>query len=255
MAFLAAYHTDIGTKKSTNQDALLLKTAKTPKGEIGLFVVCDGMGGLSHGELASATVIRGLSEWFDQELPELVYNDTLEELVCLKLEECLKVLNEKILQYGNNAYIQLGTTVTALLVVYSTYYIAQIGDSRAYRIDRKLEQLTKDQTLVERELERGNITEQEANVHPKRNVLLQCVGASKEIDVVFTSGEIEAGTLYLLCSDGFHHQLSKEELYNHFKPGLFSNEQQMKEKIIEVIDLVKSRNEKDNISALVTVIQ
>lgn len=255
MAFLAAYHTDIGTKKSTNQDALLLKTAKTPKGEIGLFVVSDGMGGLSHGELASATVIRGLSEWFDNELPELVYNDTLEELVCMELEECIKALNEKIMQYGTTTNIQLGTTVTALLVVYSTYYIAQIGDSRAYRIDRKLEQLTKDQTLVERELERGNITEQEAKVHPKRNVLLQCVGASKEIDVVFTSGEIEVGTLYLLCSDGFHHQLSKDELYDHFNPGLFSNEQQLKEKIAEVIELVKLRNEKDNISALVTMIQ
>ena len=82
MAFLTAYHTDVGIKKKTNQDALLLKTAQTAKGEVGLFVVCDGMGGLSHGELASATVIRGMAEWFDAEMPRLVLSETFEDEIC-----------------------------------------------------------------------------------------------------------------------------------------------------------------------------
>ena len=134
MAFLTAYHTDVGIKKKTNQDALLLKTAKTPKGPVGLFIICDGMGGLSHGELASATVIRGMAEWFDAEMPRLALSEHLEEEIYSEVEKCIKQLNEKILNYGETSKVKLGTTLTALLIVHTKYYIAHIGDSRAYSI-------------------------------------------------------------------------------------------------------------------------
>lgn len=116
MAFQIAYHTDAGIRKKTNQDGLLIKTAKTPEGMVGLFVVCDGMGGLSHGELASATVIRGLSDWFDRDLPEILQSESLDRTIEVGLEAHIHSLNEKILQYGETARIKLGTTVTALLI-------------------------------------------------------------------------------------------------------------------------------------------
>lgn len=250
MAFQVAYHTDIGIKKKTNQDGLLLKTARTPEGEIGLFVICDGMGGLSHGELASATVIRGMSDWFDRDLPELLEEGNIDKEVPVKLEERVRELNQKILEYGEVSNIKLGTTITALLILHKQYYIVQIGDSRAYSINDKLIKLTEDQTLVERELQRGNITAEQARIDPRRNVLLQCVGATKDINVVITSGEVQAGTMYMLCTDGFYHEIKDEEMLANLNPQHFTEEKHMKTKLIELVELAKERQETDNISIL-----
>jgi PPM family protein phosphatase len=250
MAFQVAYHTDIGIKKKTNQDGLLLKTAKTPEGEIGLFIICDGMGGLSHGELASATVIRGMSDWFDNDLPELLESGIAETDIPGKLEERVRELNKKILDYGEVSNIKLGTTITALLILHKQYYIVQIGDSRAYSINHKLVKLTEDQTLVERELQRGNISAEQARIDPRRNVLLQCVGATKNINVVITSGEVESGTMYMLCTDGFYHEISDEEMLANLNPHHFTKEKSMKDKLVELVELAKQRQETDNISIL-----
>jgi PPM family protein phosphatase len=252
MAFQVAYHTDVGIRKKTNQDGLLLKTAKTPEGEVGLFVVCDGMGGLSHGELASATVIRGLAEWFDNELPDLLESGITEEEIPLQLEERVHDLNKKILQYGEASNIKLGTTITALFILYKQFYILQIGDSRAYSIHEHVSKLTEDQTLVQRELQRGNITADQARIDPRRNVLLQCVGATKEINVAITSGEVKPGTMFMLCTDGFYHEINDDEMLANLHPGTLSDENRMKAKIIELVQLVKERQETDNISVLLT---
>lgn len=250
MAFQVAYHTDIGIKKKTNQDGLLLKTAKTPQGEVGLFVICDGMGGLSHGELASATVIRGMSDWFDHDLPELLESAMMEKEIPVMLEKRVRELNAKILEYGEASNIKLGTTITALFILYSQYFIIQIGDSRAYSINDQLLKLTKDQTLVERELQRGNITAEQARIDPRRNVLLQCVGATKDINVVITSGEVKTGTMYMLCTDGFYHEINDNEMLTNLNPQKFNGEARMKDKIVELVELAKERQETDNISVL-----
>lgn len=250
MAFLTAHHTDVGIKKKTNQDALLLKTAKTPKGPVGLFIVCDGMGGLSHGELASATLIRGMAEWFDAEMPRLSHSEHIEEEIYSEVENCIKQLNEKILHYGDTSKVKLGTTMTALLILHDKYYIAQIGDSRAYSISNSVNQLTKDQTLVAREVARGNLTDEQAKIDPRRNVLLQCVGATKEIEVDFSTGDVQANTIFMLCSDGFYHQIKEEELALNLKPEAIENNQQLKGKVIQLVELVKARKEVDNISVV-----
>ncbi|KGM45418.1 protein phosphatase 2C domain-containing protein [Neobacillus niacini] len=250
MAFLTAHHTDVGIKKNTNQDALLLKTAKTPKGSVALFIVCDGMGGLSHGELASATVIRGMAEWFDVEMPRLSQSEYIGEEIYAELTKCINQLNEKILHYGETSKVKLGTTLTALLIFHNKYFIAHIGDSRAYSISNSLHQLTQDQTLVGREVARGNITEEQAKVDPRRNVLLQCVGATKEIEVGFSTGDVQLNTVFMLCSDGFYHQITEEELALNLSPETIKSDQQLKDKIVELVELVKARKEVDNISVV-----
>ncbi|WP_453993522.1 PP2C family protein-serine/threonine phosphatase [Bacillus nitroreducens] len=248
MAFIHAYHTDVGIKKKTNQDAMLVKTAKTPEGYVGLFVVCDGMGGLDHGELASATVVRGLSDWFETELPDLLHSEQQDEDIRTALERCMREQNEKILDYGNDTDSQVGTTVTALLIIHSQYYLVHIGDSRAYQIQQQVTRLTEDQTLVAREVARGNITPEQALKDPRRNVLLQCVGATKELDVVIHTGETQAGTVFLLCTDGFYHKITEDELLEELRPNPYLNEKQLKYKAIKLVDTVKERKEVDNIS-------
>ncbi len=248
MAFIHAYHTDVGIKKKTNQDAVLVKTAKTPNGYVGLFVVCDGMGGLDQGELASATVVRGLSEWFEEDLPDLLHSEQQDDAIRTALETCVTQQNEKILEYGDETESQIGTTVTALLFIHSRYYIVHIGDSRAYQIREQVTRLTEDQTLVAREVARGNITPEQALKDPRRNVLLQCVGATRDIDVVIHTGETEPGTLFLLCTDGFYHKITEDELFEELRPNQFLNEKQLKYKAIKLVDAVKERKEVDNIS-------
>lgn len=249
MTFQIAYHTDAGIKKKTNQDALLMKTAKTAKGKIGLFIVCDGMGGLSYGEMASATVIKGMSDWFDNVLPEIYFS---EEMLSSNLADCVKMLNEKIIEYGEASKLKLGTTITALLIVNSKYYLVQVGDSRAYRIGKQLTLLTEDQTLVARELARGNITEEQARKDPRRNILLQCVGATPELSVVISEGEVKNGEVYLLCTDGFYHEITEDEIFEKLRPDTFTNENEMKKTVVQLVELVKERKEVDNISLLVT---
>ncbi|WP_186580089.1 PP2C family protein-serine/threonine phosphatase [Aquibacillus kalidii] len=250
MAFLTTYHTDKGIKKATNQDGLLIKTAQTVKGEVGLFVVCDGMGGLAQGELASAAVIRGMSDWFERELPEIIYSEELDQEIQSALKECIIELNEKILAYGNASDAKLGTTVTAMLTIDRSYFIVQIGDSRAYSIADRIIQLTKDQSLVAREVERGNITLEQAKIHPKRNVLLQCIGANQDIDVEISTGELQQEAAYLLCTDGFYHEISEREIYQALTPSNLIDKQTMKNNVIELVELVKQRNEIDNISVV-----
>ncbi|ADU31810.1 protein serine/threonine phosphatase [Evansella cellulosilytica DSM 2522] len=251
MPFLTAYHTDKGIVKNTNQDALLIKTANSSKGKVGLFVVCDGMGGLSHGELASGTVIKGMNQWFDEKLPSIILSDDFSEAYINEtLQSLLQQLNEKIMGYGEDNHIRLGTTVTALLMIDDQFYTVQVGDSRLYVIDGELKLLTKDQTLIAKEIERGNITVEQAKNDPRKNVLLQCVGATKGLEVVIDKGQIEKGEMYILCSDGFHHRLSDEELFSELNPEQFTDEEQMKDRALSLVHLVKERQETDNISIL-----
>ncbi|MFE7060693.1 PP2C family protein-serine/threonine phosphatase [Sutcliffiella sp. NPDC057660] len=253
MAFLTAYHTDKGIKKQTNQDALLLKSASTPKGQVGLFIICDGMGGLTQGELASATVVGHLSKWFDHELPGLLEQETPETELTARLERAIGEINQKILTYGEGSNVQLGTTLTALLVVYSSYILVQIGDSRAYRLHADtITRLTKDQTLVQREFEKGNITEDQARVDPRRNVLLQCVGATKELKPVISTGAVESGSGFLLCSDGFYHEMTDGEIVASLNPEIITSEDAMQNTVKDLVEKVKTRKEKDNISVIFT---
>lgn len=109
MQVLTALHTDVGIRKQTNQDSLLLKVAQTSVGKVVLAVVCDGMGGLEKGELASATVISAFSKWFDNDLPPLLQNHNWNEIQA-RWNLLLKEQNQRIGEYGKRLNINLGTT-------------------------------------------------------------------------------------------------------------------------------------------------
>lgn len=250
MDFLVSVHTDKGLVKPTNQDSLCVKTASTPAGNVALGAVCDGMGGLSHGELASASVIIALSEWFDRKLPELLQDNFDQKKIIAHLEDVISNRHMGLNEYGKQRSIKIGTTLTLMLFIYDHYYLAQVGDSRAYSINSDLKRLTEDQTLVARELALGNITVEEARKYPRRNVLLQCLGASEKIDIAFSSGAIRENTVYMICSDGLTHEITEEELFDALHPKKISTSEQFKTVLSEMVELVKQRNEQDNISVV-----
>lgn len=254
MRFIATADTDIGISKGTNQDSVLIKHALTDNGEVLLAAICDGMGGLSKGELASATVIRAFAKWFDEELAyELEAVDM--QVIGAKWSLMLKELNTQILEYSRqNAIEGIGTTFSGILFVDDWYVIGHVGDTRIYHMKSTLTQLTTDQTFVAREISRGTMTSEQAKTDKRRNLLLQCVGASKAVDPQVIYGKTEKGA-YLLCSDGFRHEITEEEIYESLNPVNLMNKDAMHNNVKYLIEQVKGRKEKDNISVVLIKVE
>ncbi|WP_043932375.1 PP2C family protein-serine/threonine phosphatase, partial [Bacillus sp. EB01] len=214
-----------------------------------------GMGGLAKGELASASVVKAFSTWFEEELPEQLKVGNWED-IRYRWERIIKEQNHRIGEYGRRERIQLGTTLTALLLIDDQFMlVAHVGDSRVYRINEKLQILTEDQTVVGREVRRGNMTPEQARRDPRRNVLLQCIGASKLVEPQYIFGRPVPGEVYLMCSDGFRHTITADEIYRAFKPDELHGETEMIRRSKGMVELNKQRQETDNISVLLVKIQ
>lgn len=251
MNFLTAYHTDVGIKKKTNQDSLLIHQAQTDSGNVLLAVLCDGMGGLAKGEVASACMINAFSQWFRTELPQIISAGTQPDALRTSWENLVNNVNQRITDYGDSIGISLGTTCAALLIVGTTYYIMNIGDSRIYLISDNIYQLTKDQTYVQREMDEGRMTYEQSLVDPQRSVLLQCVGASVEIEPDFYMGDVYINQCFMLCCDGFRHVVGPQEFYQYLNPAAATERSCIEQNLRYLTELNKSRMETDNITACV----
>lgn len=247
--FIAATHTDKGIKKAINQDSVCLCKAATDSGEIVLAAVCDGMGGLSSGEHASAIMAREASTWFESQLPRLVSRGDLIDFSRFQtdFESMIRHAGSMIRKTSTG---ESGTTISAVLLFDGQFFTVNVGDSRVYRLREHLEQLTRDQTYVQREVDAGHMTEAEARVHPRRNVLLQCVGAGDAVIPDFTKGFLRGGDLFLVCSDGFRHMLTKGEIEDALYIEEAPTESDLQNILVRLTELNKERKEKDNISAI-----
>lgn len=252
MSYFVAYNTDIGLKKKTNEDSIAVKILDTPKGRAVLAIVCDGMGGLSAGELASKEVILAFGRWFDTSFAAMAaaggfdLNMVIHEWRSLAVAE-----NSKLGVYGASKNAGLGTTLSALLLYREQYLIIQVGDSRIYEMtDTGIQQMTEDQSVVAREIAAGRLTPEEALRDPRRSILLQCIGASASVEPIFYQGTVMPATSYLLCSDGFCHEVTNRELYEQLGPQACKNPMIMRQNCIYLTDLVKQRKEQDNISVI-----
>lgn len=250
MDFLISANTDIGIKKDTNQDGLSVKTIGTPNGKIVFAILCDGMGGLAKGEVASTTVVSAFNNWLTTELPALCRKGISDADVRSQWEKILISQNAKIQAYGEKNGIKLGTTAVIMLLTQTRYYIMNIGDSRAYEISDKVHQITEDQTFIHREIKLGRMTPEQAKTDPRRNVLLQCVGASEEIYPDMFFGDTKQNAVYMMCSDGFRHEITEDEIYQRFQPAALTDTNAMNNNSLQLIELNKQRAERDNISVL-----
>lgn len=242
--------TDIGIVKDTNQDSYGVKLLDTRLGKIVVAILCDGMGGYSKGEVASATVVDAFSKWTLNRLPELCKMGISDSVIRQEWDNVIQNCNEKIKEYGMTNGINLGTTVVVMMITNTRYYIANVGDSRIYEISDKVEILTQDQTVVAQEVLIGNITEEQAKIDPRRSILLQCVGASDVVVPDITTGRTKQNAVYMLCSDGFRHEISNEEIYQYLNPDTMTNEIQMENNMDNLIDINKQRCERDNITVI-----
>ena len=250
MRYLVAAHTDAGINKKINQDAFCLKIARTPKGHIVFAVICDGMGGLNNGELASSLVVNAFSEWFESSLPSEIQNGVDLQHISDCWYEIACEQNRKIAGYGEANGFSLGTTLTGMLIIEDRYLFIQVGDSRIYRLRDAISQMTRDQTLVTMELEKNMITPEQARADSRNNILLQCIGASKFISPDLEIGEVDTEDVFLLCSDGFRNKVSDDEFFGILAPSILNSEPIMKKCLVGLVELNKTRKERDNITAL-----
>lgn len=250
MNFIVSATTDIGLTKQTNQDSFNVRVFSTKCGKMVFAVLCDGMGGLAKGEVASASLVRAFCKWAENRLPVLCERGIADSDIRAEWDEIVTTYNEKIKAYAASWYTNMGTTVTAILLTQSRYYIINVGDTRAYEIAGGVTVLTKDQTLVAQEVELGRMTPEEAENDPRRSVLLQCVGASDQVCPDFFFGEPKMDAVYMLCSDGFRHEISEEEIYQYLNPGVMLDADGMKRNMDALIEINKQRQERDNISVV-----
>ncbi len=252
MNYLVSYNTDIGLRKRTNQDSIAIKIVDTPKGRAVFAIVCDGMGGLSSGELASKEVIHAYCSWFDTELVTMIAQDAYDMNAVISQWRQLAIFeNEKLGTFGAGKSVSLGTTLSAVLLFQNQYLIVHVGDSRIYVMtEQGVRQLTEDQSVVAREIALGNLTPEQALRDPRRSILLQCIGASPMVEPAFFQGSILPETSYLICSDGFCHEISHEEMMDQLGPKACVNSTVMRQNCLYLTELIKKRKEQDNISMI-----
>ncbi len=258
--YTAAARTDVGICKSINQDSLTVKVANTPLGEAAIAILCDGMGGLEHGEVASAVVVRAYDKWFMEEFPNSLIYGADSGLFQRSWRGIAIECNGRIMDYSKSVRATMGTTLTILLLIDGSYYISHVGDCRVYVMGNGIEQLTADQTYVAREVALGHMTPLQAQNDSRRNVLLQCIGTGKNIEPEFYQGRVYKGDSFLLCSDGFRHEITEKEIYDKCHNGLLNikwgidnrleNSGIMSSQLKNLIETNKKRGEKDNISAI-----
>ena len=240
--------TNIGIRKKKNEDSALYKEAKTGAGHFAMALVCDGLGGLKMGEQASALMTRAASNWFDDELPLLLEDGLTDAALIESLNKLITETDERITSDHNGNW---GTTLTAVIAGNGKYMCVNVGDSRVYLITKKgIRQLTHDQTAVQEMVDNGDITPEQANVHPDRNILSQCIGAGGDTTPVYTTGEYKKGDKFLVCSDGFRHMLTTDEMFKLFGEWA-DTEEEMKMAAERAVDVIMKRKERDNITVVI----
>ena len=250
MQFFSAYNTDIGIKRKINQDSLVIRHASTAKGEVIMVVVCDGMGGFAAGELASKEMVLRLALWFKDDLPDYIYSELNAEILKKDWGRILRDQDEVLSRYADKSGAMLGTTVTALLLFEDHYYIAHVGDSRCYQIFKdSVKQITEDDSVVESELRNGIITPEEAITDTRRNILTNCVGGERGVTPGFYEGETGDSIGFLVCTDGFWHKNSLEDLKEVSEALLTGESEKLQHALAARTEDAKKKQEKDNITA------
>lgn len=252
---ISAFNTNKGIKKPVNQDALFVKRAMTDQGEIVFAGVCDGMGGLAHGELASSEVVREMSEWFEKDLRSFSNGVISDDVIIKSLNKRILGIDFKIRRYGEKND-PCGTTISAILFFNGQYLTINVGDSRVYSISNGgLKQLTHDHSLVQYLVDKEQITKEEAKKHPQQNVLLQCIGTGEDVVADYTFGTYKENDIFFICSDGFRHRITEDEYIKVFDSDAIKDEKDLEERAAFCVDLNMKRKETDNISVVIIKIQ
>ena len=247
--------TDVGRRRAINEDAFLVDDA------LGLYVVADGMGGHSSGEVASHAAIETLHNMVRRECNALTAVEDLPKGLELPgvsrrpvtMRRALRVL-ESAVQHATYMVFGLaendperrgmGTTLSVLFLRGDFALTAQVGDSRVYRVREGVaEQITEDHTLIAWQLKRGLITPEEARTSQQKNVITRAVGSRDYVQVDTNCVAVESGDAFLICSDGLHGYFGEPEIADVMRLGPETATRRL-------VDLANERGGRDNITSI-----
>ena len=235
---------DVGQRRKVNEDAAGYFESKN---HIPLMMVCDGIGGHNAGEIASSMALMLIGQSWEK----TEFNDIEEvyQWLIQKIEEVNDAIYTRSTQYED--LYGMGTTLVIASVVGNQLMIANVGDSRAYVLRNfQLKQLTEDQSLVNALLKSGEITPEEAENHPNKNIVTQSLGVTSSVEIDFVRMTVKDEDTLLLCSDGLSDMLSLEEIRNVMNH--YSDVEQQVEKAVQEANEAGGR---DNITVVIAKIQ
>ena len=201
--------TETGYRRTMNQD--YCDAGEFENGALWM-IVCDGMGGANAGNIASLVAARTVKEAIMDRYDFSMRPAQIESMLSDAAEEANAAVFE--LAGKDPSYYGMGTTIVAALIQDRCAYLIHVGDSRAYKIGKTgAEKLTVDHSMVEELVMLGQLSEEEARVHPKRNIITRAIGVRDEVDVEYDFVALEEGDILLLCTDGLSNSLNEEAMF------------------------------------------
>lgn len=210
-------NTDVGKTRIANEDAL-----KYGKFDDGTFwaIVCDGMGGVHGGKIASSTTIDMVSHKIRKCYNPSMKISSIENLLLSAITTANCIVYDR--GVGDKELEGMGTTIVAAIIKNGEACIAHVGDSRAYYIsDDNIILVTKDHSLVQEMLDLGEITQSEFEHHPRKNIITRAIGVDEKIEIEFNTIEFNKNDALILCSDGLSGQIDKEKMLSIYKDNDF----------------------------------
>ncbi|MCM1523248.1 MAG: Stp1/IreP family PP2C-type Ser/Thr phosphatase [Ruminococcus sp.] len=204
-------HTDIGNKRSENQDS----SAFFETQDAVFAVVCDGMGGSNAGSEASSRAVSVIRERIEKSYRSDYDGNRIRNM----LMAAVKTANAVVYELGCTIpeWRGMGTTCVAVFIRGNTLHAVNVGDSRAYLITHEIKQITKDHSMVMRMYEQGDITKEELKNHPNRNVITRAVGVAEDVDPDYFELQIPDNAAVLLCSDGLSNYCDEGAVFRAVK--------------------------------------
>ena len=244
--------TDMGLKRQNNEDAIWV--SNEPVGPLpNLYIVSDGMGGHSAGEVASRRGIDFFCEALRSAGPAFQDGCAAEGLDILDiLVGAINVTNTKVfnLSRQTESFHGMGATFLACVLAGGKIYAAHVGDSRAYvALEGELSQITSDHSLVNEMLKAGEITKEEAKTHPRRNVITRALGTAETVNIDGVVLNVQGSGILLLCTDGLSNMVPDGEIL-----AVLNGEGTVPEKCERLIEMAKKYGGDDNISVVLVPI-
>lgn len=196
--------TDTGRVRSGNQDSIYCEDSVVGSFP-NLFIVADGMGGHRGGDIASKLCIKSVVEQISQSTKKTPVS---------VFEEAVAYANRAILEQSlsDQAYRGMGTTMVGATIQNQTAYVVNVGDSRLYKLDDTLRQITVDHSLVEEMVQSGEIAKDQMRTHPNKNIITRALGTDEDVRPDCFEIEVEEGDVLLLCSDGLTNMLDDRRI-------------------------------------------
>ena len=206
---------DVGKQREINEDSYYI--TQDPLSNIQLFILADGMGGCNAGEVASKQAILSAKSYIENNFEDTPKDkDSLIQLVASSIEYANMVVYEKSLADKN--YEGMGTTLEVCLIYNNRAYIGHIGDSRIYRIRKDfIRKLTQDHSYVQKLVQDGTITMEEAEHHPKKNMLMKALGVNAFVEPDVMVKGFQKEDIIIICSDGLTNMVEVEDIYKAVK--------------------------------------